>query len=56
MTDETWWATDRIYAEFDAQHDYWLYFTSPDGTGRIFFDTVEEAQEQTGLTSVVHLI
>jgi hypothetical protein len=54
MSDETWWSTDRIYAE--PEGDGWLYFTSPDGVGRIFFDTVEEAKEQTGLTSVVHLI
>jgi hypothetical protein len=60
MSDETWWSTDRIYAELDVHavtgEEHWLYFTSPDGVGRIFFDTVEEAHEQTGLTSVVHLI
>lgn len=52
--------TDVIYCEFNVTpitgHEYWLYFTSPDGVGRIFFDTVEEAKDQTGLKSVVHLI
>lgn len=50
--------TDVIYAEGYSvgSATQWLYFTSPDGVGRIFFDTVEEANKQTGLTSVIHLI
>ena len=46
--------TNVIYAELDEGQ--WLYFHSPDGVGRIYHDTLEEAKEQTGLVSVVHLI
>lgn len=31
-------------------------FFTPDGLGRIWFDTVEEARQQTGITKVVHLM
>jgi len=42
--------TDVIY--LDQSGDPWLYFISPDGTGRIFFDTWKEAHEQTGLVNI----
>ena len=51
--------TDVIYCEQDVQpagYTTWLYFTSPDGVGRIFFDSLAKAKEETGLQSVVHLI
>ena len=50
--------TDVIYLEeypVGSGHGE-LYFTSPDGVGRVFFDSLEEAKEQTGLTRVVTLI
>jgi hypothetical protein len=34
--------------------DEGVFFT-PDGEGRIWFKSVEEAKEETGLTKVVHL-
>lgn len=52
--------TDVIYCELDVDpitgHEQWLYFHSPDGVGRIYHPTAHEAKEQTGLTSMVHLI
>lgn len=52
--------TDVIYCEQDVHpltgDTAWLYFTSPDGVGRIFFNCLSDAQEETGLQSVVHLI
>jgi hypothetical protein len=50
--------TDVIYREAYAMGgDFgYLHFMSPDGVGRIFFDSVEEAKKQTGLTRVVDLI
>ena len=52
--------TDAIYVEVDVHsitgETNWLFFHSPDGTGRIYHDTLEEAKDQTGLTKVIHLI
>jgi hypothetical protein len=31
-------------------------FASPDGEGRVWFDTVNEAKGETGLTKVVYLL
>ena len=49
--------TDTIYvlpgAEFGDPES--VFFT-PDGEGRIWFDTLTEAIEQTGITSVEYLM
>jgi hypothetical protein len=31
-------------------------FFTPDGLGRIWFDTVEEAHRETGIAKVIHLM
>lgn len=31
-------------------------FVSPDGEGRVWYDTVNEAKSETGLTKVVYLL
>lgn len=31
-------------------------FFTPDGEGRLWFDTVNEAKEETGLTKVIYLL
>jgi hypothetical protein len=31
-------------------------FFTPDGVGRIWFDTVDAAKNETGITKVVHLM
>lgn len=53
--------TDAIYAEGDmdwllgrAAYDY-LYFHSPDGTGKVYHENLEQAKEATGLSDVVYL-
>jgi len=48
------WDTDRIYTY--EENGQWFYFFSPDGVGRIWYDTLAETKEQSGLTSVVHLM
>lgn len=42
---------DTIYRSPDGQ-----YFFTPDGEGRIFFDDLKEAREETGITSRVALL
>lgn len=32
-----------------------VFFTD-DGEGRVFFDTVNEAKDETGITKVIHLL
>lgn len=43
--------TDRIYVTPSEL----VYFT-PDGVGRVYFETVNEAKDETGLDKVVFLI
>lgn len=31
-------------------------FYTPDGEGRVYFDTVNEAQDETGITKVIRLL
>lgn len=54
------WRTNTIYCELDVNaitgDTNWLYFHSPDGEGRIYHDTLDIAKEETGISSVVHLI
>jgi hypothetical protein len=38
------------------QGDEESVFFTPDGEGRIWFNTVDEAKKQTGITKVVHLM
>jgi len=42
--------TDTIYVEGD------LIFFTPDGVGKIFFDSIEEAKSQTGIERVVLIL
>lgn len=42
--------TSYIYIQPDG-----TCFFSPDGEGRVFFDTVEEAREESGLTRTLRL-
>lgn len=44
--------TDVIYHWIGLDADDELFYFSPDGEGRIFFDTLTQAQEDTGLTKV----
>lgn len=39
--------TDTIYVEGS------LIFFTPDGVGKVFFDSIEEAKDQTGIDRVV---
>lgn len=48
------WDIDRIYAFYE--NGQWFYFTSPDGTGKVFHDSAEKAEDETGIRSVVHLM
>ena len=41
------WDTEHLH--YDGVGCWWF---SPDGVGRIWYDTLEEAVEQTGLTPV----
>lgn len=31
-------------------------FYTPDGRGRVYFDTVNEAKDETGITKVIYLL
>lgn len=44
--------TTVIYHFVGMDADDELFYFSPDGEGRVFFDTLKEAQEETGLTKV----
>ena len=33
-----------------------LVYHTPDGVGRVFFDTVNEAKDETGKTKVIYLL
>jgi DNA topoisomerase IB len=44
--------TDVIYHWISIDADDELFYFSPDGEGRIFFDTLKEAQEDTGISKV----
>jgi hypothetical protein len=48
------WATDRIY-QFE-ENGQWFTFTSPDGIGKVFYNCVSDAKEETGITSTVYLM
>lgn len=51
--EDDYWETDAIYADWsDKEYDEVSWFFSPDGIGRIWFDTLEEAKSETGLTKV----
>lgn len=56
------YAPDIIYAEGDidwltgrAAWDY-VYFTSPDGSTKIYYKSLEEAKQKTGLHIVGYLV
>ena len=58
----TGYAPDIIYAEGDmdwligkAAWDY-VYFTSPDGIGKIYYSSLEDAKQKTGLTTIGYLV
>lgn len=42
--------TDTIYVYSDD-----TVFVTPDGIGRVFYDTEEEAEEETGIDNTVYL-
>lgn len=49
--------TDVIYVTPGAEQGAeGLVFFSPDGKGRVWYDTVNEAKEETGLTKVIYLL
>lgn len=49
------WDFDRIYAYADDDGTF-HYFFSPDGRGRVEFDSLEKAREETGIRSVAYLM
>lgn len=48
------WDTDRIY-QFESRGE-WHTFVSPDGVGKVFYNCVSDAKEETGNQSVVYII
>lgn len=45
-----------VYVLPDAdERESEVCFVSPDGRGRVFYDSVEEAKDETGATKVIHL-
>lgn len=46
--------TDRIYIYEDRSGED-VIFTTPDGEGRVFWDTIKEAKDNTGNYVTVHL-
>lgn len=46
---------DVIYTVPTVRDEQEAFF-SPDGEGIVWFDTVEKAKEETGLTKVTHLM
>jgi hypothetical protein len=47
------YGTNAIYIAAHGDDDGEDYFFSPDGIGKVYFDTLEEAKEETGLTKTV---
>jgi len=48
------WDIDRIY-QFEDKGE-WFTFVSPDGVGKVFYNSTEHARTETGIRSVVYLI
>lgn len=47
--------TDVIYHWVSPDGDDEMYFYSPDGEGRVFFDSLKEAKENSGITSIINI-
>jgi hypothetical protein len=48
---------DTIYVTPGAENgEPESVFFTPDGVGRIWFDTVDEAKNETGITKIVYLM
>lgn len=51
--EDDYWELDVIYESYlKEEGDELSWFFSPDGIGRVFYDTLEEAQADTGIEKV----